>query len=88
MAKTIIALFFLAALTAFYSVGSQPLKTSDGMMEVVSFVELPSKNDDNFRYCEIDVKGVDGSVKTLKFKAKKTLVANSVEGFVRSMLPF
>ena len=85
MARTIIFLFLVAML---YSVATRPPKTSGEAIEVVSFVELPAKEGDEFRYCALEVRGADGSLKTVKLKAKKTLVANSVEGFVRSMLPF
>ncbi len=85
MARTIIFLFLVAML---YSVATRSPKTLGEAIEVVSFVELPAKEGDEFRYCMLEVRSADGSLKTVKLKAKKTLVANSVEGFVRSMLPF
>ena len=88
MARIIFFCLFLGVLTTLYSIGTRHPKTSGEAIEVVSFVELPAKEGDEFRYCALEVRSADGSLKTVKLKAKKTLVANSVEGFVRSMLPF
>jgi hypothetical protein len=85
MARALVFMFLGALL---FSFATRPSKGSGEVLEVVSFVETTSGKDDDFRCCELDVQCVDGSVKKMKFKAKKTLVANSIEGFVRSMLPF
>lgn len=62
--------------------------SADGTLEVVFFLELPAKDGDDFRYCVVEIKDSDGAVRRVRLKAKKSLVAESIEGFAKSMLPW
>lgn len=82
------AAVFVAMHTLFCAWLFSPAAATGEPTEVVSFTELSPGNPDDFRYCEIGVVEKDGSVRLLKLKAKKSLVAGSAVSFVRNMLPF
>ena len=58
----------------------------DGGCEVVSFGELPSTDNDEFRYCKVMVVSEDGVPRELTLKAKKALVAESIKCSIKGLL--
>ena len=49
-----------------------------GDYEVISFCELPQKDGDESRRCQIVVAGSDGSVRAVTLRAKKSLITDSL----------